>query len=190
MAALAARPSPDSSSVIKGVLFDIPKEEFPAYMEREHRYNIEKRPVLQLERVSSGSPDEENMSGSGDIVFAITCLEQSDEQYLERIGAEEWESRVGRYYSEGRVWGRQDVRPIPQYMTNVIAAASTLGVEWLEDAVDNTYLVDGVTSLRTYVQHIIGHDNELSALQEACHETEVEIDGESLTLLEYITRKK
>jgi len=162
VAALAARPSQGSS--IRGVLFDIPEEEFAAYAEREHRYLLEKRPVLQL---GDGTGELEI------ITSAFTCLEQTDEQYLASLpgGAKEWEDRVGQHYPSagpaprggegGRLWGRADVLPMPAYMANVIAAASTLGEEWLLDAVDSTFLVDGTTSLRAYIrERLDGSDSE------------------------------
>lgn len=154
-AALSARPV--HNSFIKGIVFDIPEGEFPAYLEREHRYRIESIPVLEiplLQKEHCGESIETILKQDFKPVNAFVCLEQTDEEYISSLpgGQEEWNDRVRSHYPDGRLWGRADILPMPRYMTAVMVAASTLGEEWLKDAVDNTYLVDGITSLRKYVQ--------------------------------------
>ena len=194
VAALAARPMRGQS--IRGVLFDIPQEEFAPYVEREHRYRIEQRPVIQW----TGSESIE-----GDIINAFICLEQTDEEYLASLsgGSDEWHDRVGKYYPAedggegGRLWGRRDILPMTNYMADVIVAASTLGKEWLEDAVDNTFMVDGKTSLRIYVRdRLTSGDSDM--LRQALVERSLKLPategegrpGSGNTLLDYMVQEK
>ena len=104
VAALGVRPCLRPDAVVRGVLFDIPEGEFSAFVEREHRYSVVKIPVIDSDVDAKNSGKCE----------AWVVVEQTDEQYKGTMSEEEYQSRVGQYYS-GRLWGR----PISSHFVNI-----------------------------------------------------------------------
>jgi hypothetical protein len=134
MAALAIRPHVGAS--VKGVVFEIPTDELEAYKEREHRYH-----AIQV-LVDDHCP-------------CWTVVEQTDDAYRANMAgsAAEWEHRIGQYYSDGPLWGRNDILPLRKYLTDVVLAAHTCGdASWLSNLLDGCLLADGITTVRAYVQ--------------------------------------
>ncbi len=151
VAALAVRPCSDPEAVVRGVLFDIPEDEFAAFVEREHRYRVVKLPV-----VDAADTDTKDSNGMGE---AWVVVEQSDEQYKATMGEKEYEQRVGRYY-KGQLWGRSDIKPMREYLSNCIIAADAVDKELgshdnshLTNFLDATVLADGTTTIREYVMN-------------------------------------
>ena len=145
VAALGVRPSSQDKEV-RGVLFDIPEDEFSAFVEREHRYKVVKLPVIDANMTSSDTQCTE----------AWVVTEQTDDEYKSTMNIEEYEERVGRYY-KGQLWGRSDLKPMRKYLSNCIIAADAVDRELgsannshLINLMDMTYLSDGWT-IREYV---------------------------------------
>ena len=160
-----------------GVLFEIPLEDLSPYLEREHRYKAMQVPVLDCD--------------TDCIVTAWTVLEQTDEEYRDSMkgGADEWESRVGQYYS-GQLWGRHDIFPMRKYMVNALMAAFELGgLEWLDNMLDHTTtrgMDNRKCTLREYlIARLDGSRNGLDSLTQ--HFEEIRLNSE-LLLLDYIIK--
>lgn len=139
-AALSIAPSPSSSlysrTSVCGCLFDIIEDDLDPYVQREHRYAVEKVNVYDV--------------NTDDTCEAITVVAQTDEQYRSSMDGQEYHERVGRYY-QGQLWGRSDIYPLPMYTSNVIKAAYELGGDrWLNNFLGETFLCDGKTTLREY----------------------------------------
>lgn len=148
VAALGVRPCSSPDAVVRGVLFDIPEDEFAAFVEREHRYRVLKLPVIDADAYAKDSDG---------IVEAWVVVEQTDEQYRGTMSSDEYESRVGRYYS-GQLWGRPDIKPMREYLSNCIIAADAVDTELgqhdnahLTNFLDECLLANGATSIREYV---------------------------------------
>jgi hypothetical protein len=138
MAALAIQQCPSSSDRVFGILFDVPTDEVPGYIEREHRY----KPVyVQIYDYSTNSK-----------ILALRVIEQSDSEYKASCGNDdEYYQRVGQYY-QGSLWHRKDILPMKNYMLSCAYAAYELGGnEYIKNYFDGTLLADGVTTLRSYV---------------------------------------
>jgi len=148
MAALAIRPC--AGACVKGVAFDIPGGEFEAYKEREHRYH-----AVQV------MADELPLAAAGASKFTCwTVVEQTDDAYRAKMtgGDAEWQQRVGQYYNDGPLWGRNDILPLRGYLADVVLAARSCGdASWLGNLLDGCLLADGVTTVREYL-HAVGQE--------------------------------
>ena len=165
LAALAIRPSANSDSLVTGCIFEIPAQEFNAFIEREQRYEVKQLQVLDC----SAGTDKDN------VPMDVYCvIEQTQLQYEAKLvgGEEEYEERVGKYYPvsgkgtrSGALWGRADILPVRPYLIMCIQAAAkadeemkltstNTNVAFADNLLDGCKLADGVTRLRTYVlQH-------------------------------------
>lgn len=141
VAALAIRPVADSC--VKGCLFDVPEAQLEEYMMREHRYKAIKISANILDTTSN------TYSTTTD---AWTVVEQTDDDYLKKLGGlDEWHRVVGQYY-DGSLWERKDILPMRHYLIMCLKATYDLGGEiWLRNFLDEGYLADGSTTIRTYL---------------------------------------
>ena len=89
-----------------------------------------------------------------------TVVENTDEKYRASMAPEEWEERIGQYYS-GTLWGRTEIKPMRKYLTSCVSSALMLGGQiWLDSMLDS-YLADG-TTVREYVR---AHPERFTGLQ-------------------------
>lgn len=182
VAALAIRPDSgmdgDGPKKVFGILFDIPTQQLLPYLEREHRY----RPVeVEVESIDEEFLDEnisslvQEASRGKRMVTAWTVVEQTDEEYFSSLpgGLEEWNYRISKYYTGlpsdndnvsspifgnalARLWGRNDIFPMPGYLVLTLEAAYSLGKDvWLNNMLDYTYLADNSTTVREYLRNTI-----------------------------------
>lgn len=136
MASLSVRPN-NVNDVILGSLLEINESDLKPLLKREHRYKTVE--VNCYEK-------------NGDIIKALTFVEQSDQDYKNTMSIEEYHVRVGQYYT-GSLWERNDILPLRRYMNKVIQAAEKLGGEvYVSNMLDETVLADGITTLRQYLQ--------------------------------------
>lgn len=145
MAALAIRPH--AGACVKGVAFDIPGGEFEAYKEREHRYHA-------MQVMADELPPAAVDGAPGSKVTCWTVVEQTDDAYRAKMtgGDAEWQQRVGQYYNDGPLWGRDDIFPLRGYLADVVLAAHSCGdASWLVNLLDGCLLADGVTTVREYL---------------------------------------
>lgn len=141
----------DGVTTITCCAFDIPKCEFPALDEREHRY----------EWADVTFVDDAGATGRGRM-----CTESTDEAYRAKcVSAAEYERRVGQHY-QGKIW-RDDLLPFPMYLDFCLAAARGHGPHVLDNFIDTSYLADGVTTIRAY---LAGRERMTDMTEAAIHE--------------------
>ena len=148
VAALAIRKA-ESDKGVFGCLFDIPREELPAYLEREHRYRLEEVEVEVRPPSTGESSSSPRLRSSAVTVSAFTVVSQTDEEYKSSMSAEEYSERVTKYY-DGPLWGRSDILPMREYANKCIFASGELGPEWEKNMLVGTLLADGQTRLIDY----------------------------------------
>lgn len=116
--------------------FECDEEAFRALYEREHRF--------RWAEVKAQQPD------GGECVGRI-CTRYSDIEYRlnKCVTPQEYHERVGQYYS-GSIW-RDDIYPFPRYLAFCLQAADSQGPQVLDNFLDSSFLADGVTTIRTYL---------------------------------------
>ena len=132
---------PHESDWVCGVSFEIPAEEFPAYMAREARYKSMEVDIRLL-----GEKQKETFK-------AWTVIEQTEEEYAASLGDSPtaYYDTVTKFY-DGKLWGRDDVYPIRHYLLDCLAAAFNFGGrKFLDNFLDSTRCGDGKTTIREYI---------------------------------------
>ncbi|EAR61905.1 hypothetical protein [Neptuniibacter caesariensis] len=133
----------DKTSVLICSQFECSEESFSELYEREHRFEW---------------VDVESVDSSGVKTVAKMCTQSTDEHYrFQKCGSEkEFYERVGRYY-QGPLW-RDDILPFPRYLAFCLQAAEGQGADVLDNFLDTSYLADGCTSIRRYLDSELGFD--------------------------------
>lgn len=128
---------PDSEAEIICSQFDCSDEEYEQLYEREHRFNW----------VDVSTLDDSGTCGTG-----LMCTGSTDEYYrLQKCLCEsDYFRRVGQYYA-GKLW-RPDILPYPRYLAFCLQAAAGQGQKVLDNFLDSSYLADGCTSIRLYLE--------------------------------------
>ncbi|KAF6002177.1 hypothetical protein F1559_001917 [Cyanidiococcus yangmingshanensis] len=136
VAACAAFPS-DSRELLVVAVFDIPKAELKAYLDRESQYDFTLVECFEAE--------------TGKCVKAIMCVAPFDlwTASPDVQPPKKTPRRAYRTCYSGPLW-RRDILPSQPYLDLCMRAARSLGV--LDSFLDNSYLADGRTCLRKYVQ--------------------------------------
>lgn len=121
---------------IKVCLYDVPVAEFPDLASRERRLATTAERVL------------ENDATSATQCYVFTRY--SDERYrLERADTpEKWHEEVGQHYSGEHIY-REDCLPVPSYLRRCVDAYERIGE--LDNFLDNSFLGNGMTSIREYI---------------------------------------
>ena len=130
-----ARPRP--ASRLRVCLYDVPAAEYPELLARERRL----REATTRYTTDGGEEGE-----------AVIFAEYSDEEYRrERAStAELWHEEVGQWYDGEKIY-RDDLLPVPRYLERCLAAFHALGPCDLANFLDESFLGDGVTSIREYI---------------------------------------
>ncbi len=117
--------------------FECSEAAFSLLYEREHRF----------EWVEVATFDMHGQPSSGRI-----CTQSTDHYYRHHKCADEaeYQHRVGRFY-RGLLW-RKDILPFPRYLAFCLQAAEALGSEVLANFLDQSFLADGETPLRAYLE--------------------------------------
>ncbi|WP_432470494.1 gamma-glutamylcyclotransferase [Amphritea sp. HPY] len=117
--------------------FECSAEDFVELYEREHRFRW-----IEVDTVSL----------TGEVARGRMCTGYDDLEYRlnKCITPQEYEVRVGRYYT-GRIW-RDDILPYPRYLAFCLQAAESQGAAVLNNFLDSSFLADGVTSIRRYLE--------------------------------------
>ncbi|MBR9867948.1 MAG: gamma-glutamylcyclotransferase [Oceanospirillales bacterium] len=122
--------------------FECSAEDFVELYEREHRFRW-----IEVETVLSGRTRTPDVPSVGRM-----CTGYDDLEYRlnKCVTPQEYELRVGRYYT-GPIW-RDDILPFPRYLAFCLQAAASQGDAVLDNFLDSSFLADGRTSIRTYLQ--------------------------------------
>ena len=122
--------------------FECSAEDFVELYEREHRFRWIEVETVPLDRAQTpcGPSMGRMCTGYDDLEYRLNKC----------ITPQEYELRVGRYYA-GPIW-RDDILPFPRYLAFCLQASASQGGEVLDNFLDSSYLADGRTSIRTYLQ--------------------------------------
>jgi len=115
----------------------VPSIDFPDLAARERRLRIEHVDYIA----------ENDATGS-----AVMFTEYSDAEYrVERANTTDlWNEEVGQFYAGDQIY-RTDLLPVPSYLRKAIDAYAALGPDMLDHFLDTSFLGDGVTSIRKYI---------------------------------------
>jgi len=119
--------------------FECSEEAFLGLYEREHRFRW---------------VEVETLGQRGERSLGRICTGYNDQDYRlnKCITDDEYQRRVGQFYS-GALW-RDDILPFPRYLAFCLQAASSQGEAVLDNFLDNSYLADGMTSIRHYLKSV------------------------------------
>ena len=136
LATCTARPV--DGAKLRVCLYDVPATEYPQLLARERR----------LREVVAPYRDDRGHAGNC-VIFG----EYSDAEYrAERATTDElWHAEVGQHYS-GTLIYRDDLLPVPLYLTRCLTAFKQLGAESLDNFLDQSFLGDGETTIREYIE--------------------------------------
>ena len=128
---------PDDSVSIICSQFECSEEEYRALIEREHRFDWVVVDTCSLEGSTPSS--------------GWMCTTANDHWYrtVKCTSPSDYERRVGRYY-QGAIW-RNDILPYPRYLQFCLRSAAEQGPVVLDNFLDSSFLADGKTSLRSYL---------------------------------------
>ncbi len=117
--------------------FECSESDFRELYEREHRFRWAEVQTLAL-------VDDSETQGR-------ICTRYSDIEYRlnKCVTSQEYHERVGQYY-DGPIW-RDDILPFPRYLAFCLQAAESQGEAVLNNFMDSTFLADGVTTIRSYL---------------------------------------
>lgn len=130
-------------------VFEVPKEGMlengvpsMAFLEREEEFNI--IPVTYTE-----------LDGAHyDTKTAIICARSTDEAYIERWGEARFHEHCTSYGIE-TIWNWKEdsgLRPCAVYLRHCYLAAKNMGGDCLSSFLDDTMLVDRMTTVRQYLE--------------------------------------
>ncbi|CAI9119036.1 OLC1v1020685C1 [Oldenlandia corymbosa var. corymbosa] len=137
ISSLSVEPCEGETLVIS--LFEIPRSEIPAFIEREHEF-----------RFLAVIPETYNGLLYTDP--AVLCARYTDEEYFRnrcKGDKEIFFQRYGRYGIQ-KIW-RDDILPCRVYLRHCVLAAENLGVDAYNNFLDHTYLGDRKTTIREYL---------------------------------------
>jgi len=119
-------------------VFEIPKNEYPEFKHREHRFRFVEVDALSLDEKETWS--------------ATMCTEYTDEEYRnERFNSnEEYYKEVGQFH-KGKLW-RDDIFPCRVYLKHCLTAAKSVSQEFYDNFLDHTYLADQEATIRQYLE--------------------------------------
>lgn len=138
MSSLSAEPCAGSSFVVTA--FEVPDSGLgmEAFREREEEFEL-------------AMVDFTDAFGGG---RGMLCLASTDAAYIERWGKERWE-RLYTKFGLSKCWGWTEdsgLRPCATYLRHCTLAAEKLGGEAHASFLDDTFLCDRKTTIRSYLQ--------------------------------------
>eukprot|EP00927_Polykrikos_kofoidii_P034021 TRINITY_DN28864_c0_g1_i1.p1 TRINITY_DN28864_c0_g1~~TRINITY_DN28864_c0_g1_i1.p1 ORF type:complete len:239 (+),score=21.92 TRINITY_DN28864_c0_g1_i1:27-719(+) len=143
---LSVEPCEGHSLVVS--VMEIEGVDEPALAKREEEYDLVPTPFFSLE----GDTDEPEGVGLMCLPFSA---ESDKETFIQRWGAERWESSYGRWGHE-TIWGipaDSGALPCPVYLRSCVLAATKAGQPALDSFMDGTFLVDRTTTVRMYLRN-------------------------------------
>lgn len=117
--------------------FECSEAAFRDLYEREHRFRW-----TEVETV-----DQQGAKAEGRI---CTTYNDLDYRLNKCITDAEYQRRVGQFYN-GVIW-RDDILPFPRYLAFCLQAANSQGEHVLSNFLDSSFLADGETTIRKYVE--------------------------------------
>eukprot|EP00546_Thalassionema_frauenfeldii_P016340 CAMPEP_0178896538 /NCGR_PEP_ID=MMETSP0786-20121207/1235_1 /TAXON_ID=186022 /ORGANISM="Thalassionema frauenfeldii, Strain CCMP 1798" /LENGTH=241 /DNA_ID=CAMNT_0020566965 /DNA_START=70 /DNA_END=795 /DNA_ORIENTATION=- len=139
----------DASSGFICAIFEVPndmmmKDGTPsmAFLEREEEFDIAS--VSYIDFTAEGEKRREG---------GILCTRSTDESYIKRWGQKRFEEKYAKYDMK-TIWGWKPdsgLRPCAPYLRHCVLAAKAIGEECYDSFLDETFLVDRTTTIRSYL---------------------------------------
>ncbi|WOL04026.1 hypothetical protein Cni_G12747 [Canna indica] len=120
-------------------VFEIKREEVPAFIERENEFRFLAVFPEGMDGVPFSNP-------------AVICARYSDEEYFRircKGNKDIFFQHYGRYNIH-KIW-RDDILPCRIYLRHCVLAAKNLGEEAYENFLDHTFISDRKTTIRNYL---------------------------------------
>jgi hypothetical protein len=126
-----------------GTAFDLHEgEDASSLLQREEEFGFA---VVPFQNLDSGLLEE-----------GIVCTSSTDSVYIERWGSEKLKARYGPHGIESiwDDWNREEsgILPCSVYLRHVYLAAKASGTDVFNSLLQDTYLVDRVTTIADYVK--------------------------------------
>ena len=121
-----------------------------AFLEREEEFAIVPVPYLEFYEESSSQQQQDTAESK----TALICARSTDDAYLERWGKERFHEYYAKYGIES-IWGWKEnsgLRPCAVYLRHCYLSAQSMGEECLASFLDDTVLVDRITTVRQYLE--------------------------------------
>lgn len=119
-----------------------------AFLEREEEFAIVQVPYHEIEANNGAEfPSKEKK-------FGIICTQSTDEAYLHRWGKERFDDHFTKYGIK-TIWNwpkDSGLKPCAVYLRHCYLAAKSMGEDCFNSFLDETFLVDRTTTIRTYLQ--------------------------------------
>lgn len=115
-----------------------------AFLEREEEFDIQQVPYIELDSKTYGT----------DPKLGILCLRSSDDKYIQQWGQERFEQKFQKW-GLSTIWNwplDSNIRPCATYLRHCVLAAKGMGGVCYDSFLDDTYLVDRKTTIRTYLE--------------------------------------
>lgn len=147
MSSLSAEYVEDDNATFVCTIFDVPNTDMMedgipsmAFLEREEEFDIITVPYIDL------NDGQEKQGG-------ILCTRSSDEAYVARWGMERFTKNYGQY-GVNSIWGwapESGLLPCATYLRHCVLAAKANGLECFDSFLDETFLADRRTTIRSYL---------------------------------------
>ena len=118
-----------------------------AFLEREEEFDIQQVPYLELN-------DTNKDSSSSELKLGILCRRSTDEKYIQQWGKDRFQQKF-KSWGLNTIWGYEKdsgIRPCATYLRHCVLAAKGMGKVCYDSFLDETFLVDRTTTIRTYLK--------------------------------------
>ncbi|CAN8231900.1 unnamed protein product [Cochlearia groenlandica] len=139
ISSLSVEPCEEEGESLVVTVFEIKREEIPAFIQRE----LEFRFLAVVPETMEGKPYTDS---------AVLCGRYSDEEFFQircKGNKEVYFKHYGRFNIE-KIW-RDDILPCRLYLRHCVLAAKNLGDEAYNNFMDHTFLGDRKTTIREYL---------------------------------------
>ena len=135
---LSAEPCADASFVACAFEVDVDADAWARFEAREEEFDLADAPFAALDGGAGGE--------------GVLCTRGSDAAFVERWGRETYERKYLAHVPTIWDWSRDSgLRPCACYLRHCVLAVTKAGPAALDSFLDDTYLVDRETTLRTYL---------------------------------------
>lgn len=130
-----------------------------AFREREEEFDIMLVPYEELTTESEAEVTDANLDTDTDELVTnkkvgILCCASTDEKYIKQWGTQRFENNYKKYNID-TIWNwkkNSGLRPCGPYLRHCVLASMKMGNVCYDSFLDDTYLVDRVTTVRSYLE--------------------------------------
>jgi hypothetical protein len=124
------------------------------FLEREEEFDIVEVPFVELANAGNNDDDCGTGTSTSTITTGVLCTRFTDEGYIKRWGIERFNKHYNKYGIE-TIWGYKNnsgLRPCRVYLRHCYLAAQSMGPICLNSFLDETFLIDRITTIRQYLE--------------------------------------